>query len=417
VSWPGGRVVAEAAVPVRLPQEAEAVVRAGILPAGRSKIHLTLPGSESADLTVRLDLGPLAAVHRALEALREKGARTADEIAVLYAIHRGLADTAGELLLSVPGGFERSPVPDALARLRALQHEDGGFGWCGEKASDPFTTAVVLRALSRLPAGEAPPEVLEGADRFLRGRGTEEPSPGLGSYEEILSTRRGTVWSEPRSTAEACFRLLALARGGGPDLPETALVRVRLGRRILGNVRLFSDDLAHGSATFETPVRLDRLGRLTIHVEANVGGVVGCVAVLARRRPPDGSDGGSDGFSIEGPSGERRVSLGAVYREAIRLRSATPRSHVVVDCPFPAGTEPVRRTGDSPELPEGTRVEYLADRIRYRVVRLPAGETVLDHALRAVRRGRYRSPPATASLAYSPDVRAVSRPLSSLSVD
>lgn len=50
---------------------------------------------------------------------------------------------------------------DGFARLAAMQHEDGGWGWWDYDASDPFMTAWVLDGLSRLKSlGEpAPPTI------------------------------------------------------------------------------------------------------------------------------------------------------------------------------------------------------------------------------------------------------------------
>src|SRR5207247_7331715 len=53
----------------------------------------------------------------------------------------------------VPLRGRLAELPKMLAagmdRLRALQHEDGGFGWWKDDASDPYMTAYVVHGLTR----------------------------------------------------------------------------------------------------------------------------------------------------------------------------------------------------------------------------------------------------------------------------
>lgn len=59
---------------------------------------------------------------------------------------------AQNLGLPVPDLERKLPliVKDGFARLAAMQHEDGGWGWWESDASDPFMTAWVLDALDQM---------------------------------------------------------------------------------------------------------------------------------------------------------------------------------------------------------------------------------------------------------------------------
>src|SRR5207244_9222324 len=53
-----------------------------------------------------------------------------------------------------------------LARLKTLQHADGGFGWWETDASDPYMTAYVVHGLSRaMDVAERPEEIGEVRER------------------------------------------------------------------------------------------------------------------------------------------------------------------------------------------------------------------------------------------------------------
>jgi uncharacterized protein YfaS (alpha-2-macroglobulin family) len=65
-------------------------------------------------------------------------------------------------------------VSDSYARLQAMQHDDGGWGWWKDDVSDPYMTAYVLEAISKAKQeGFAPPngihldKALDWATKFL----------------------------------------------------------------------------------------------------------------------------------------------------------------------------------------------------------------------------------------------------------
>ncbi len=62
-------------------------------------------------------------------------------------------------------------IDAGLARLKALQHPDGGFGWWPNDASDPYMTAYVLHGLTRTMAVMADPApakaIADGAAKWL----------------------------------------------------------------------------------------------------------------------------------------------------------------------------------------------------------------------------------------------------------
>lgn len=58
---------------------------------------------------------------------------------------------------AAPGAELGKQLEAGLARLRALQHADGGFGWWEQDASDAYMTAYVVHGLTRAVAVMADP--------------------------------------------------------------------------------------------------------------------------------------------------------------------------------------------------------------------------------------------------------------------
>jgi hypothetical protein len=290
-----------------------------------------------------------------------------------------------------------------LAALDAFRVESGDLVRWSRPGSDSAreepveTTATALLAHLRAGGEEARPEV-DAAARTL------------------LVSRRGEAWKSSRDTAAACMALTELARSRGVE-PVEALVRIRGGGAILGSARLASGDLVGGSAEFAVRLAPDRRGRSQIHLETSVGGLVSFLAEVVR--PAASRPAGP--FAIRrsaGGAGPRR--LGELIAVGVVIEAEREQRCVVVDCPVPAGAEPVRRPPSDLGLPaplEGSRVELLRDRVRFLLPRLPAGRTELGYALRAVRRGTYGKRRAEVSLVYSPDVRAVAPEEAPLSVE
>ena len=73
-------------------------------------------------------------------------------------------------------------IDAGLARLKALRHADGGFGWWEHDASDPYMTAYVVHGLSRVLTVRADPaaeDIQRGAATWLaRWRGGARAGDG-----------------------------------------------------------------------------------------------------------------------------------------------------------------------------------------------------------------------------------------------
>jgi hypothetical protein len=96
--------------------------------------------------------------------------------------------------------------------------------------------------------------------------------------------------------------------------------------------------------------------------------------------------------------------VGDLVAVILRATATEVRREVTVEAPLPAGTVPVRPKScpavELPELPPGIRVEWLGDRVRFRVPELDARGVDLPVLLRITHRGAFLLRPASAVAAY-----------------
>ena len=82
---------------------------------------------------------------------------------------------------AAPGAELAKQLDAGLARLRALQHADGGFGWWEQDASDAYMTAYVVHGLTRAVAVMADPApahaILDRATPWLVAHVTAGANP------------------------------------------------------------------------------------------------------------------------------------------------------------------------------------------------------------------------------------------------
>jgi prenyltransferase beta subunit len=98
-----------------------------------------------------------------------------------------------------------------VAWLMAVQNGDGGWGGAAEFTSDPFSTAVVLLALSRV-GGVTPAVFQNGATSLLstqRADGGWEMVEGEGSHVYVTASVLQILQSQPKTTELAT----ALSKG------------------------------------------------------------------------------------------------------------------------------------------------------------------------------------------------------------
>jgi uncharacterized protein YfaS (alpha-2-macroglobulin family) len=100
-------------------------------------------------------------------------------------------------------GDLKKKVERGRNRLYAFQHEDGGWGWWTDDASDPFMTAYVVDGL--MLAKQAGYEIDD--DRIIRGRE---------KLQSMLEAGKDDKGSEIESETRA-FMIYALAETGGVD--------------------------------------------------------------------------------------------------------------------------------------------------------------------------------------------------------
>ena len=117
-------------------------------------------------------------------------------------------DDTAEVLLALRrrwpvGGATPPRAEDAIRRavqwLVGMQSKDGGWGPYVVSAREPFDTAVVLLALSRLPAGNETREMMKRGRAYLIGAQKKDGSwpettrpEGAESYAQRVST---TGWA------------------------------------------------------------------------------------------------------------------------------------------------------------------------------------------------------------------------------
>ena len=138
-------------------------------------VKLPLPKEalpDTAVLTVRLSSGPAAAIRAALPYLAEYPygcvEQTMSRFVPLLAA-RGVLERLGASQ-GLPGDVD-AMVRTGVARLVALQGDDGGWGWFGGHDADPLMSAYALYglALARELGATVPDEVLTRAKKALGG--------------------------------------------------------------------------------------------------------------------------------------------------------------------------------------------------------------------------------------------------------
>lgn len=87
-------------------------------------------------------------------------------------------------------------VEELLAQLRSQQHEDGGWGWQHDHASDAFATGQVLYALSKLSVSKKDTAVARGL-MFLTSTQNDDGSwtvPGTKKVRKNKPAETSTYW-------------------------------------------------------------------------------------------------------------------------------------------------------------------------------------------------------------------------------
>lgn len=273
---------------------------------------------------------------------------------------------------------------------------------------DPIeATAEALFALGKTGAGEHAELLQRGATWLLRHR------PG------------GDRWRSTRDTAAAVRFLAAHAVTTGA-LGTGRTVELRQAGKPVGSVTITKETLFDGASTVELPADgLTPGARLSLELVADGPGVVAGVhltyfetgpairradnglAVVRRwyRLDPVRTNGSVTWTRV--PVTET-VPSGTLLECELVVTSPTPREYVFVQDPYAAGFEPVREYGMAVEgrrPASDAHVERYDDRTLFFLTRLPAGETVLRHLVRATHVGDFTALPAQAELMYFPDIR------------
>jgi len=128
-------------------------------------------------------------------------------------------------------------IDAGIARLRALQHADGGFGWWATDPSDPWMTAYVVHGLTRatlvMPEPAPAKEILARATRWLAT---------WRSASAKVSGDAGRVRLVRAFAAMALADADALPKSESLDLPDDGVVAVSpLERAFLLRARLARD--------------------------------------------------------------------------------------------------------------------------------------------------------------------------------
>lgn len=207
------------AIPIYRYSVAETVGTGGALtnPGARTEI-VALPSSfddRRGEVTLRLDPSLAAGMRDALEALdddKDLGVEaTVSSFLPNVVTYRALKN----LGVSRPDLEQRLPglIKTGVDRLRARQHQDGGWGWWEEPESNPHVSAYVVLGLLRAK------EAGFGVDDTMMGRGRQYLTGKLVTVDERTNTTEANLQA---------FLLYVLGESGDDQAgPRAALVQYR----------------------------------------------------------------------------------------------------------------------------------------------------------------------------------------------
>ena len=201
----------ELRLPVRRYSSPETVATAGIVTAEEPRFEaITLPDRydpTQGDLIVRVEPSLAAGMSGALSYLEHFPYECTEQLVSRFLPNLFTARALAKLGLERPELKARldAQVAVALQRLYTRQNPDGGWGWFGQNASDPYTSAYVLFGLTAAREhGYAVDEaVMARAADFLRRQ--LRPPASLNGYAP-----RGE--ESPRPVASGQARVVALNR-------------------------------------------------------------------------------------------------------------------------------------------------------------------------------------------------------------
>lgn len=281
-------------------------------------------------------------------------------------------------------------------------HWTGIHGWDGQGDSLEVT-ASVLRALLR----------------------TSHADGRTGKIVSWISAqRRGEGWGSTRATAKV-VEALALALESMNESKTRGVAHILAGNRKIASFAVVFGNLANAnaSATFRDSipsnlhVTFSGTGHVywTLDTRWTEGGAYlkSCSTSLAVRRSyrkvvPFRLAGGVPSESTVPFDGN--LESGEQLEVRIELDSKSPVGHLMLEDPFPAGTEVVRESmGQNRSYWWGfqaTHQEARDDRMVWFLAEKPAGTAAFTYRLRAERPGTYHALPARAELMYRPEVQA-----------
>jgi hypothetical protein len=193
---------------------------------------------EEAKLEVELVASPLAAIRASLPYLLEYPYGCTEQTMSRF-VPLVVAKAAFDKLGLTPPP-EAAQIPKMLAagtaRLRQLQHPDGGWGWWERDASDPWMTAWVLEGLAEAKAQGASidPALIDGGARALEAMLRQQKTP-----EE----RAFALWALARANKAMPAMVESLGKEAAA-LPASALAHLALAARAGGQGPLADQAIA-----------------------------------------------------------------------------------------------------------------------------------------------------------------------------
>ncbi|MHB1461223.1 MAG: alpha-2-macroglobulin family protein [Armatimonadota bacterium] len=338
----------------------------------------------------------------------EKG-YDARETLVAYVLARTSAhnDRARELLDKLPS--LKKPLPDAsqwaIASLAYLQLGDR------EKAQQAFDAAN--KALRRGSTDWSGSRVEELGCMLWAGSELGLPVSKMRPLLDQLATaRKGEGWYSTRDTA---FALIGLSRymTTYEELSGEREAAIQLNGKQLFQKSFGQQDLFRPEVVFQPePLRLVN-GALKLQVQRKGSvHISGSLKYLNTQMQPESIPGLSITRSIKPVQGRvlsgGALKQGQVYRVTIRLAASRTFRNLMVQCPVPAGLEPIDRGKiNSWEWDNWWDTQVTGEREVAMAVRwLDKGTREMSFVLKASTSGHFNALPVVVNDMYEPQVRA-----------
>ncbi len=334
-------------------------------------------------------------------------------------VHRGQLDTYALASLGIALAQMRSTVPGAaaanfgqMASTVASELESkavrqgttvdwpaavGGYTW---REGDVSVTAHVLRAVLRTDPNST---LIAGAVRWLMGN------------------RTGKAWESTRSSAEAVFALSQVMEQT-KELQPNYRVTVTVDSKSVQETSFTDSGFGAQKSVTLTPEMLR--GHTTLEVKKQGPGMLYMNTTQAYTIRSNDAVSRSRGLTVrrtfriaaEDPSHADTIASGQDFDVHTEITADANYRYAVVEDPIPAGCE----VGSSESFTRGgyyIRREVRDNRVVFFFNNLPKGKTEVTYRLHAEAPGVYRILPSVGSLAYFPEIRGNSGPVSAKIVE